>query len=159
MIGGWLGRVVRRIHGKIREQSRFALGSKPDCSCKQKDLTGLINKERREAMLARAGVWDKGRLLAASAPHSGSWLDATPNQVLDTHLTNAEVQYGARRRLGVELCEEGPCPLCLGVVDRWGAHCESWSITTRCVTMSIFIPGRLIQPHSSKQVASTDFWD
>ena len=45
--------------------------------------------------------------------------------MLDTQLTNAEVQYGVGRRLGVELCEESPCPLCLGVMDKWGAHCES----------------------------------
>ena len=29
------------------------------------------------------------------------------------------------RRLGIQLCEEGPCPLCLGVLDKFGAHCES----------------------------------
>jgi hypothetical protein len=125
VIGEWLGGAVRRINGKIREQSQFALGSKPVVSCRQKDLMGLINKGRRDAMLDRASEWDRARLLATSAPHSGSWLDAAPNQALDTHLTNAEVQYGVGRRLGVELCEECPCPFCLGVMDKWAAHCES----------------------------------
>ena len=125
VIGEWLGGAVRRINGKVKEQSRFALGSKPGCSCKQKHIMGLINKERRDGMIDKAGVWDKSRLHATSAPHSGSWLDAAPNQALDTHLTNAEVQYGVGRRLGVPLCEECPCPFCLGVMDKWGAHCES----------------------------------
>ena len=70
---------------------------------------GLINKERRGAMLSRAGEWDKAGLLATSAPHAGAWLDATPNQALDTHLNNVEVQYGAARRLGVTLREECQC--------------------------------------------------
>ena len=48
-----------------------------------------------------------------------------PNRALNTQLSNAEVQYGVGRRLGCELCEEGPCPFCVGVMDRWGAHCES----------------------------------
>jgi len=85
---------------------------------------GLINKERREAMLARANVWNKARLLATSAPHSGSWLDTAPNQALDLQLTSSEVQYGVCRRLGVELCDECPCPFCLGAMEKWGAHCE-----------------------------------
>ena len=56
-------------------------------------------------------------------PRAG--LDADPSQVFDTQLSSAEVQYGVGRRLGVQLCSEGPCPFCLGVMDRWGAHCES----------------------------------
>ena len=86
---------------------------------------GLLNKGRRDAMVERAGVWDKARLEGTSAPHAGAWLDATPNMALDTQLSNAQVQYGVGRRLGVQLCEEGPCKFCLGVMDRWGAHCES----------------------------------
>jgi hypothetical protein len=125
VIGEWLGGAVRRINGRVRDQSQFALGAKPVVSCRQKDLMGLINKKRRDALLDRASEWDRARLLASSAPHSGSWLEAAPNQVLDTNLTNAEVQYGVGRRLGIELCEECPCPFCLGVMDRWGAHCES----------------------------------
>ena len=40
-------------------------------------------------------------------------------------LSNAEVQNGVGRRLGVALCEERPCPFCLGNIDKYGAHCES----------------------------------
>ena len=85
----------------------------------------VVHKKRFQDMLDGAGLWDKARLQAMAAPRSGSWLDAHPNRALDTHLTNAEVQYGVGRRLGVELCEECPCPFCLGVMDRFGAHCEA----------------------------------
>eukprot|EP00973_Karenia_brevis_P080355 11147189-Karenia_brevis.AAC.1 len=62
--------------------------------------------------------------MAASAPRSGLWLVAPPSRALDLRLTNAEVRSRVGRRLGMEICEEGPCPFCLGVVDRWGIHPE-----------------------------------
>ena len=76
-------------------------------------------------MVATAGIWDKARLEANPAPFAGSALEKLPSVALDTQLTNAEVQYGVGRRLGVEICEQSPCPFCLGVMDKWGAHCES----------------------------------
>ena len=85
----------------------------------------LVNKRRRDVMVAGSNAWDRARLEATSAHYSGAWLEAPPNRVTDTFLSNAEVQYGVGRRLGVELCEECACPFCLGVMDRFGAHCES----------------------------------
>eukprot|EP00973_Karenia_brevis_P004080 560130-Karenia_brevis.AAC.1 len=68
-------------------------------------------------MRDRAGERDKARLNAAAAPKAGVWLGAPPNRALDYKLTNAEIRSRVGRRLGVELCEERPCPFCLGVVD------------------------------------------
>eukprot|EP00973_Karenia_brevis_P032592 4499091-Karenia_brevis.AAC.1 len=76
-------------------------------------------------MRERAGDRDKARLQAAAAPRAGLWLGAPPCRALDLRLTNAEVRSRVGRRLGAELCEEKPCPFCLGVVDRWGIHPES----------------------------------
>ena len=76
-------------------------------------------------MITNAGIWDTARLEAASAPHSGAWLDEPPNRAMDMQVANAEVQYGIGRRLGVEMCEECPCPFCLGVMDKYAAHCEA----------------------------------
>ena len=39
VIGEWLGWAVRRINGKILEQWRFGLGSKPEGRCKQENVT------------------------------------------------------------------------------------------------------------------------
>ena len=75
--------------------------------------------------MARSNVWDKARLQSASAPHSGCWLDAPPGLSRETQLSNGEVQHGVARRLGVPVCDEHACPFCLGVVDKWAAHCES----------------------------------
>ena len=76
-------------------------------------------------MMSSANRWEKARWQAAAAPHAGSWMDAAPSIAFDTLLTNSEVKYGICRRLGVEVGADGPCPFCLGVMDRFGAHGES----------------------------------
>ena len=40
-------------------------------------------------------------------------------------MSNAEVRSRVSLRLGKGICEEGPCPLCFGVMDKWGVHAES----------------------------------
>jgi hypothetical protein len=72
-----------------------------------------------------AGQLEKARLEATSASKSGTWLDAPPSKPLDLKLTNPEFRSRVGRRLGQELCEEGACPFCFGVMDRWGIHAES----------------------------------
>lgn len=124
VIGEWLCGCVSRVNAHLEEPVRFRLGARPG-TAKQGLLMELVHKRRMQEMLDRAGLWDKARLQAMGAPRSGSWLDAPPNRALTTQLSNAEVQYGVGRRLGCELCEEGPCPFCVGVMDKWGAHCES----------------------------------
>ena len=60
-----------------------------------------IRKRRREEMVSGAGAWDKACLQAVSASKAGSWLEALPNRAVATHLSNAELQYGVERRLGI----------------------------------------------------------
>ena len=57
-------------------------------------MSAVYHKNRRDGMVSSAGVWDKARLEATAAPHSGAWLDARPSCALDTQLSTAEVQYG-----------------------------------------------------------------
>ena len=120
VIGEWLFSSMTRLNAALPDNARFTSGSKPEGMRRQRDLMQLINKVRRDGMLASSGVWDKARLEATAAKHAGAWLDAPPNIALDFQSSNAEVQYGVGRRLGVELCQEGPCQFCLGVMDRWG---------------------------------------
>jgi len=123
-LGEWLGAVVTRVNASLHEGGRFRLGRRPN-TAKQGPLMEVIQKRRREEMLAAAGVLDKARLQATAAPKAGSWLEAQPNRGLDTHLSNAEVQYGVGRRLGIALCEEHACPFCMGAVDVYGIHGEA----------------------------------
>jgi len=65
-----------------------------------------------------------GRLNAVEASHSGAWLHAPPDKNCGLRFSNAEMRSRVSRRLGREICEEAPCPMCLGVMDRWGIHPE-----------------------------------
>ena len=67
---------------------------------------------------------DRARLKGVSAPHAGAWLDAVPSRGLDMLLTDEEVSSRIGRRLGVAICEEGSCPFCFGILDRFGIHAE-----------------------------------
>ena len=125
VIGEWLCGSIARFNGAMPVHRHLSSGHRPDGEFTQKLMMAVFNKTRRDAMVAAAGIWDKARLEATSAPHAGSAPEALPSVALDTQLTNAEVQYGVGRRLGVEICEQSPCPFCLGVMDKWGAHCES----------------------------------
>ena len=88
-------------------------------------LVGKLQKLKWDAMYEEANEVGRARLNGTSAPHAGAWLDAPPNRALDFKLTNAEIKSRVGRRLGVQLCEECPCPFCSGVVDKWGIHPES----------------------------------
>ena len=85
VVGGWLGGVISCINDKVPNDSAFPsqAGAPPECVVKQSLIVGSINTSRREAMLNRAGMWDKVRINAAGALHAGSWLDASPNMALN----------------------------------------------------------------------------
>ena len=70
-----------------------------------------------DRMYQQAGEADKALLNATAATKSGAWLEAPPNKNLDLRLTNAEITSRIGRRVGAEICEEGPCPFCFGVMD------------------------------------------
>ena len=67
---------------------------------------------------------DKARLNAVKAPRAGAWLSGVPSGSAGTKLGRDEFQTRVGRRLGLELCEEAPCPLCHQTMDRFGAHPE-----------------------------------
>jgi len=124
LLGEWLAECVGRVNARLPEHAHFRFGRRPGTAV-QGLLEGVMQKRRRAEMMVGASVWDRARLQAMLATKSGSWMEAHPNRALNTHLSNAEVQYGVGRRLGIELCEEHPCPFCMGTVDRFGGHCES----------------------------------
>ena len=111
----------------------------------QSELVVKIQKTKYDILEEGAGVLDTARLKAAAAPHAGAWLDAAPNRNLDMLLTNQEVSSRVGRRLGVAICEEGPCPFCFGIRDKWGIHAESCmaggdkTAAHHCVRNDIFL--------------------
>ena len=82
VIGEWLAACVSRVNERLPELSRFGFGRHLGI-VKQGLLMEVIQKRRKAEIIAGAGLWEKARLQAMSAPRSGSWLDAVPNRALD----------------------------------------------------------------------------
>ena len=92
---------------------------------KQKEIVEQINKAKKQRLDDEAGIVDKARLLAVTAPHAGAWLGAVPSRALDLLMTNDEIRSRVGRRLGASIGEEGPCVFCMQCNDEFGIHPES----------------------------------
>jgi hypothetical protein len=63
----------------------------------------------------------KARILAASSPHSGDWLQALPSPQLGTLLSNESFRIASALRLGGDICQPHICP-CGSAVAGSGHH-------------------------------------
>ena len=72
-------------------------------------------------MSAFTDNFNRARLLAASAPHSGKWLHALPLSTCRLRLDNKAVRVAVDLRLSTSLCEPHQCP-CGKQVDARGTH-------------------------------------
>ena len=84
-----------------------------DQRCVDADITGLKS--------ALTDTRDKARFLAATAPHSGDWLNALPITTCGLRLDNESIRIAVGLRLGCKLCEPHKCP-CGAKVDALGSH-------------------------------------
>ena len=93
-----------------------------------KELLDKVEGHKWEPLQTSSGVWDRARLREVGAKDGGQlsrgWLEAVPCQALDQRLSNEEFRGRMARRLGLEICEEGPGPFCFQVMARFGAHGE-----------------------------------
>ena len=64
---------------------------------------------------------DTAQLLAASAPHSGDWLQAPPVTAIGLRLTDEMIRVAVGFRLGANTCEPHEC-VCGFMVDARGLH-------------------------------------
>ena len=92
---------------------------------KTKRNCGKINKAKKQRLDDEAGIVDKVRLMAVTAPHAGAWLGAVPSRALDLLMTNDEIRCRVGRRLGASIGEEGPCMFCMQCNDVFEIHAES----------------------------------
>ena len=121
---GLLAEAVGRLNETLPESKSVKLGSEGK-GCKQKELVSELECRRYQELWNKASEWDRARLAAVAAPRSGVWVGVVPSRALDLQLSNDVVRSRVGRRLGVELCEEGPCPFCFQTMDRFGAHAEA----------------------------------
>ena len=124
VVGEWLFGSTFRYDAVVPECSHIH-GVGPANIDKFKVLMGKADKIRRDGLIDAGGNWDEARWQSLAAPHTGAWLDAPPGRGLDFLLTNEEVRTRVGRRLGRELCNEGPRPFFSGIMDSWGVHAES----------------------------------
>jgi hypothetical protein len=71
-------------------------------------------------LLTRSGSEiDTARLLAASAPHSGDWLQAPPITAIGLRLTDEMIRVAVGFRLGASTCEPHQCVCVCVCVKPW----------------------------------------
>jgi len=73
---------------------------------------------------ASTDQYNRARLLAAAAAHSGDWLSAVPISACGLRLSDEEVRVAVGLRLGTELGQAHQC-ICGDTVDTRGSHAFS----------------------------------
>ena len=81
----------------------------------------LIDKISSNLYASQPDDHNRARLLAASAAHSGDWLQALPISSCGLRLDDEAVRVAVGLRLGTNLCDQHRCP-CGTVVDCRGTH-------------------------------------
>ena len=73
------------------------------------------------SLLSRADRTSRARLLAASSPDSGAWVNTLPIRNLGLCLSDREIRVAAGLRVGAQLVRQHSC-VCGGAVDVLGHH-------------------------------------
>ena len=95
-------------------------GSPSDTKQSVWDRPGIMANQA-VVMSAFTDSFNRARLLAASAPHSGDWLHALRLSTCGLRLDNETVRVAVGLRLGTSLCEPHQCT-CGKQVDARGTH-------------------------------------
>jgi hypothetical protein len=118
-----LGGAVTRVNRKLPPDKQIGISMEAVRAAPRK-LQQEVDEETQAALLRQSNEWDRARMRGVSAAHAGSWLEGAPAKALGLQLSSEEFRSRMGRRLGCELCAEGPCPLCFQVMDRFGSHAE-----------------------------------
>ena len=80
-----------------------------------------VRIDRELVWKANGDRYNRARLLAASAPHSGDWIHTHPISSCGLRLDNEAIRVAVGLRLGLAICEPHPC-ICGDVCDARGSH-------------------------------------
>ncbi len=95
----------------------------PDNPGRQKSWDSINMLLRQKSLLENAqDDATRCRLLAASSPQSGAWLEALPSSPLGLKLTDEQLRIAVALRLGSPVCVPHNCQLCGTPVDVLGSH-------------------------------------
>ena len=92
-----------------------------EAACSQRTLHELICESSMKSLLDSADQRNRARLLAASSPYSGAWLNAVPCSKLGLLLDAETTRISVCLRLGAPVCESHRCR-CGSLVDTLGHH-------------------------------------
>lgn len=94
----------------------------PDQPSKQRSWDGVVvDREFSVLMQHQTDDYNKARLLAASAKHSGDWLHAIPITSCGLRLDNEAIRIAVGLRLGSDICQPHTC-ICGAMADVRGCH-------------------------------------
>jgi hypothetical protein len=98
-------------------------GEVPNNPKVQKSWDSVISAQRKDQLLSlTADPKQKARILAASSPSAGAWLNAVPISSLGLKLDNCQLRIAIALRLGAPICHPHKCHGCGGQVDASGSH-------------------------------------
>ena len=113
---------IWRSFRQARQHLIRAVTSDARSSLKQRswDEPGL-QSDKTTLWNSASDVFQKARLAAVSASHSGDWLHARPISSCGLRLEDEAIRVAVGLRLGVDLCHPHRCP-CGATVDGKGIH-------------------------------------
>ena len=93
-------------------------------SCSQRHLSKCVDAKVYADLKASADEKRQGHLALTGVPGAGTWLHTQPSPDTGNHMDPLLYRASLQRwlRLPVFL-EDGVCPLCDGVLDKYGDHC------------------------------------
>ena len=116
----------------LNSQLRVALPVEQALSLSQRELSLVLDREARAALLERTtDTREQARLQCLGREGAGDWLSALPCKALGLHLSKQEFVYAAKYRLGLPvflLARECPARGCLGEADSHRDHSLSCGI-------------------------------
>jgi len=118
-----LGSAVTRINQKLPPDKQVG-ATLEEVRAVPRKLQREVDKEAFTGLVQQSNEWDKARMNGVAAEHAGAWLEGVPCKALGLQLSSEEFRSRMGRRLGCDICDEHPCPLCYQVMDRFGAHAE-----------------------------------
>ena len=98
--------------------------SRPNVPTSQRAWDALQCERRQADLFRRApeGSSQKRRLLAATAPQSGVWLNALPSFILGLKLDNEQLRVAIALRIGAPISQPHQCRHCQAPVDTFATH-------------------------------------
>lgn len=93
----------------------------PPQSNKQKEWDSIIAQSRLTQLIESATPSERCRLVSASDPYSGDWLQCLPNRQMGLHMQDDDFRCSLCFRLGLQVFEPHKCK-CGEEVDALGRH-------------------------------------